>query len=40
VEIHTALLWANEPLPWTIWLPLPFFLLEVVLIVIYRRKHS
>ncbi|MBN1110435.1 MAG: carboxypeptidase regulatory-like domain-containing protein, partial [Methanomassiliicoccales archaeon] len=38
LDVNTMLEWPMN-IPWTIWLPLPFFLLEAVLIVIYRRRH-
>jgi hypothetical protein len=38
VELNTVMEWHRD-IPWTIWLPLPFFLLQAVLIVIYRRRH-
>jgi hypothetical protein len=39
LEMNLSMAWARGEIPWTIWLPLPFFLLNVLLIVLYRRRH-
>ncbi|MHC1680333.1 MAG: carboxypeptidase regulatory-like domain-containing protein [Methanomassiliicoccales archaeon] len=38
LELSSMVEWHRE-IPWTIWLPLPFFLLQAVLIIMYRRRH-
>lgn len=37
--LELSMAWVRGELPWTIWLPLPFFLLQVVLVVLYKRRH-
>jgi len=38
VQVSTMLEWHHE-IPWTVWLPLPFFILQAALMFAYRRRH-
>jgi hypothetical protein len=39
MDMQVTVDWARGPLPWTIWVPIPLFLLEVLAIVLYRRRR-